>query len=137
MRQFDLARGFALVIGIVFLLVGILGFILNPTEGALLGIFAVNIEHNVIHLLVGILGIAAAFTGWSRLYAQALGIVYLLVGILGFIPGLAPDGMLLGLVHINLADNLLHLVVGAAAAIVGFLPLGRQAMSGESYGRVR
>lgn len=61
----------------------------------------------------------------------------MLVGILGFIPGLAPDGMLLGLVHINLADNLLHLVVGAAAAIVGFLPLGRQAMSGESYGRVR
>jgi hypothetical protein len=137
MRQFDLARGFALVIGIVFLLVGILGFILNPTEGALLGIFAVNIEHNLIHLLVGILGIAAAFTGWSRLYAQILGIVYLLVGILGFIPGLAPDGMLLGLVHINLADNLLHLIVGAAAAIVGFLPVGRQALSGEGYGRAR
>ncbi|GER82062.1 MAG: DUF4383 domain-containing protein [Thermogemmatispora sp.] len=137
MKQFDLARGFALVIGIVFLLVGILGFILNPTEGALLGIFAVNIEHNLIHLLVGILGIAAAFTGWPRLYAQILGIVYLLVGILGFIPGLAPDGMLLGLVHINLADNLLHLIVGAAAAIVGFLPVGRQALSGESYGRAR
>jgi hypothetical protein len=134
MKQFDLPRAFALVIGIVFLLVGILGFILNPTEGALLGIFAVNVEHNLIHVLVGVLGIAAALTGWPRLYAQGLGIVYLLVGILGFIPGLAPDGMLLGLVHINLADNLLHLIVGAAAALVGFLPLGRQTVAGAGEG---
>jgi hypothetical protein len=134
MRQFDLPRTFALVIGIVFLLVGILGFILNPTEGSLLGIFAVNIEHNLIHVLVGVLGIAAALTGWPRLYAQALGVVYLLVGILGFVPGLAPDGMLLGLVHINLADNLLHLVVGAAAAIVGFMPLARQSATDSAQG---
>ncbi|QBD75460.1 DUF4383 domain-containing protein [Ktedonosporobacter rubrisoli] len=126
MAQYSIGRLFALVIGIIFLAVGLLGFILNPTAGALLGIFAVNIEHNLIHVLVGILGIAAAFTGKSRLYAQALGIVYLLVGILGFIPGLAPDGMLLGLVHINLADNLLHLIVGGLAAIIGFSTLSKQ-----------
>src|SRR5579884_1929679 len=126
MGQYTLGRLFALVIGIVFLLVGILGFVLNPTGGSLLGIFAVNIEHNVIHVLVGVLGILAAFTGWSRLYAQALGVVYLLVGILGFISPLAPGGMLLGLIHINLADNLLHLVVGALAAFIGFSSLSRR-----------
>ena len=123
----DLPQAFALVIGVVFTIVGLLGFLLNPTGGVLLGIFAVNLVHNVIHLVVGLLGIAAAFTGWSRLYAQGLGIVYLLVGILGFIPGLTTDGLLLGLVHINLADNLLHLVVGAIAAFIGFGTLQRRA----------
>ncbi len=134
MGQYTLGRLFALVIGIVFLLVGILGFVLNPTGGSLLGIFAVNIEHNVIHVLVGVLGILAAFTGWSRLYAQALGVVYLLVGILGFISPLAPGGMLLGLIHINLADNLLHLVVGALAAIIGFSSLSRRSVPALQQG---
>ena len=113
-------RLFALVIGIVFLLVGILGLILNPTHGALLGLFDVDVVHNLVHLVVGILGVAAAFTGWSRYYNQGLGIVYLLVGILGFIPGLNPGGALLGLMHINIEDNFLHLIVGGVAAYLGF-----------------
>jgi hypothetical protein len=121
----DLARLFALVIGVVFLLVGVLGFLLNPSGGELLGIFAVNVVHNLIHVVVGVLGIAAAYTGRSRLFAQGLGVVYLLVGVLGLIPGLAPDGMLLGLVHINMADNILHLVVGALSALVGFTMIGQ------------
>ncbi len=116
----NIYRTFALAVGIVFILIGILGFILDPMGGSLLNIFAVNIAHNLIHVLVGVLGIVAAYTGWSRLYARGLGIVYLLVGILAFIPGLAPSDMLLGLVHINLADNLLHLVVGGAALYLGF-----------------
>ncbi len=56
-----------------------------------------------------------------RTVALALGIAFLGVGILGFIPGLyVSDEMLLGLVHINLADNLLHLVLGGVAAYFGF-----------------
>lgn len=118
-----MARTVALVFGIVFLLVGFLGFILNPTGGDLLGIFAVNALHNLVHLLFGVLGIAAAYMGWSRAYLQGVGVIYLLLGVLGFIPGLyLSDGMLLGIVHINLADNLLHLVLGAAAAYFGFAP---------------
>jgi hypothetical protein len=117
-----MVRIVTLVYGLVFLLAGILGFILNPTGGLLLGILAVNSIHNLIHLVAGILGIAAAFTGRSRLYCQALGIFYLLLFVLSLIPGLTQDGMLLGLVHINLADNILHLVGGAVAAYFGFAP---------------
>jgi Domain of unknown function (DUF4383) len=101
--------------------VGILGFILNPTGGELLGIFAVDVLHNLVHVLFGVLGIASAYTGWSRLYCQGVGVIYLLLGVLGFIPGLyLSDEMLLGLVHINLADNFLHLVLGGVAAYFGF-----------------
>ena len=118
-------RTFALVLGIVFLLIGILGLILDTTHGALLGLFSVNLIHNFIHLIFGILGIVAAFTNWPRLYARIVGVVYLIVGILGFIPALAPGGLLLGLVEINLADNILHIVIALAALYVGFALAGR------------
>lgn len=115
-----MAKTFALVLGVVMLLIGILGYVMNPTGGHLLGIFAVNGPHNMIHLATGIAGIAAGFMGWSRLFCQAFGVIYLLVAVLGFV---ATDGsgMLLGMVHNNMADNLLHLVIGSAAAFVGFV----------------
>ncbi|HET7479308.1 MAG TPA: DUF4383 domain-containing protein [Rubrobacteraceae bacterium] len=120
-----MTRTFSLVIGIVFLVVGILGFIPGLTTGGgeyLLGIFAVDAMHNVIHLLVGALGIAAYYWYQAKLYCQVLGVVYLLVGILGFIPAFIFGEKLLGIFAVNLADNLLHLVVGAAAAYLGFAP---------------
>jgi predicted tellurium resistance membrane protein TerC len=122
----NIQKAVALALGVVFLLVGVLGFIPSLTPGdQLLGIFAVNAVHSIVHLLVGVLGIVAAYTGFSRPFNQVIGLVYLLIGVLGFIPGLTMDGMmLLGLVHINLADNLLHVVVGVAAAFVGFALAG-------------
>ncbi|GCE07989.1 DUF4383 domain-containing protein [Dictyobacter aurantiacus] len=117
----NIQKTIALVFGIVFLLIGILGFVPALTPGgALLGLFMVNGVHSVVHLLFGVLGIAAAFTGMGRLYNRASGIIYLLIAILGFIPGLAPNGMLLGLVMINLADNFLHIVIGVVLTLVGF-----------------
>jgi len=118
-----MVRAVASAFGVAFLAVGVLGFILNPTGGELLGIFAVNVVHNLVHLAFGILGIAAAYTGWSRTYLRIVGVIYLLLGILGFVPGLyVGREMLLGLVHINLTDNFLHLVLGGAAAYFGFAP---------------
>lgn len=115
-----MARGFALWIGVAFLLIGVLGFILEPRGGLLLGIFAVDGLHNTVHLIVGVLGVLGS-SRWPRLFCEALGIVYLIIGILGFVPGAMQGHMLLGLLHVNMADNILHLVVGAAAAYVGFL----------------
>ena len=82
--------------------------------------FDVDLVHNLVHLVTGIAGLAAAFTGWSRRFNQIFGIIYIIVGIAGLIPALYFDGRLLGLMHINAADNVLHLVVGVVAAAVGF-----------------
>jgi hypothetical protein len=114
-----MAKTFAMVLGIVLLLVGILGYVLNPTGGHLLGIFAVNGAHNAIHVLSGIAGIAAALMGWARLYCQAFGVIYLLVGVLGLV-ATDTSGMLLGLIHNNMADNVLHLAIGGASTFAGF-----------------
>jgi hypothetical protein len=121
-----MAKTFAMVLGVVMLLVGILGYVLNPSGGLLLGIFAVNGPHNVIHLATGIAGLAAAFMGWARVFCQVFGLVYLLVGVLGFV-ATDSSGMLLGMIHNNMADNLLHLVIGGAAAFVGFVGDGAPA----------
>ena len=112
----------AFVFGVVFLLIGILGFVpaLTPNM-SLLGLFMVNPLHSIVHLLFGVLGIAAALTGTEVLYNRAAGIIYFVLGILGFFSALAPGGMLLGLVMINRADNFLHLVIGLVLAGVGFL----------------
>jgi hypothetical protein len=123
----DLNKTVALVFGIVFLVIGVLGFVPALTPGgALLGLFMVNGVHSVVHLLFGVLGLAAAFTGMSVLYNRAGGIIYLALGLLGFIPALVPNGMLLGLVMINTADNFLHLVIGLVLAGVGFALTSRR-----------
>ena len=112
-------RVVALVIGIVFLIIGILGLLLHPTGGSLFG-FQVNLVHNLVHLVTGVLGIGAAFFGWSRRFNQVFGIIYLVLGILGLFPVFYFGGKLLGLLAINGADNVLHIVVGIVAAGVGF-----------------
>jgi len=85
----------------------------------------VNGVHSVVHILFGVFGIVAALTGFSRLYNKVGGVIYLVLALVGFIAllgltVLAPGGMLLGLVMINMADNFLHLVLGLALAYVGF-----------------
>lgn len=129
-------RTFALVLGVVFTLIGIIGFFI-PAENstgvqALFGIFDVDTVHNIIHLVTGLIGIAAAFTGQSRTFNQVFGILYTLLGILGLIsvlyfpPGSYghDSGLFLGITHINAADHVLHLIAGIASIVVGFFLAG-------------
>lgn len=115
-------RILALIIGIVFTVVGILGFFVtsNMRVGNVLG-FDTDIVHNLIHLVTGLIALAAAFSGWAWRFNQIFGIVYLLLGLAGlFWPALYFNNMLLGITHANAADHVLHLVTGAIAAALGF-----------------
>lgn len=117
-------RRFALIFGIVFLLVGIAGFFVtglsmeaDPEHAPrLLGLFPVNALHNVVHLLFGIWGLVASrtFEG-SRTYGRVGGVAYLGLAVLGFI---SPD--MFGLVPIGDHDIWLHALLGIALAAVGF-----------------
>ena len=124
----DIAKLYARIFGVVALLIGILGFVPGISSGYagsgyLLGIFAINPLHNVIHILTGLIGIFAGYYAagaYARIYALAFGVVYALVTILGFTP-LVMDGSLLGLIPINMADNILHIAISASALIVYFI----------------
>ena len=108
----------ARVFGYVFVAVGVLGFVPGVTtaDGQLLGIFQVDTTQNIVHLLSGVLALVAASGAGTnaRLYFQVFGAVYALVTVLGFL-----SGSVLGMAT-NGADNVLHLVIAAAALYVGF-----------------
>ena len=124
----DIAKQYARIFGIVALLIGILGFVPGISSGYsgsgfLLGIFAINPLHNVIHILTGLVGIFAGFYAggaYARMYALVFGVVYALVTVLGFTP-LVVSGSLLGLIPINMADNILHIAISASALLVYFI----------------
>ena len=125
-----LLRKAAMAVGAVFLLVGILGFIPGITSsygdmsfaghgsGAmLLGIFQVSILHNIVHILFGIAGLAAARSAsGSRAFLVGGGIIYLVLWIYGLLVGQDSSA---NFVPVNTADNWLHFLLG-----VGMIGLG-------------
>ena len=125
MQGKTLAQVWAMVLGGVLVLVGILGFLVEPSFGigdnaerGILIFFDINGWHNVVHLLSGIVGIAMAGTAAkARLFAIGYGVVYVLVTILGFIVG--DGGLLLSIIPINTADNLLHIAIALTGIGVG------------------
>ena len=109
-----------IIIGIVFLLVGILGFFNNPIVGSE-GYFITNLSHDLVHLLTGL---ALLFVGLktknSSLALKIFGLVYLLVAVLGLlVTQETGSGHLLGFIHINGTDNWLHLILGIVIFLLG------------------
>jgi Domain of unknown function (DUF4383) len=122
------AQVYALAVGAVLVIAGIIGFFYEASfassaRGSVFGLLAVNGWHNVVHLLTGALGIVAARTlAYARTYCLVFGIVYLVVCVWGFIAG--NDGSVIGIVPINTADNILHLLLafGGFAAYAASAP---------------
>ena len=128
-----LARAYAMALGAVYSLVGILGFLRPFTDappdglvflGAanLLGIFAINWLHNLVHLGTGLAGLlAAGSTYGARVYARVIGVTFALVFAIGLVTSNP-----LGILPLNGADNLLHLATTVSALVVGFTAVGLQ-----------
>jgi hypothetical protein len=121
-----------LVVGAVFLLVGILGFIPGITtnydtltfaghhsDAQLLGLFNVSILHNLVHLVFGVAGIAAARTvGAAKAYLLGGGVIYLVLWLYGLVIDLDSAA---NFVPVNTADNWLHFGLGVAMIALGLL----------------
>jgi hypothetical protein len=60
----------------------------------------------------------------AKTMAVLFGVVFLLVGILGFVPAVTKDEMLLGIFHVNAAHNVVHLLSGAVALFCGMTSVG-------------
>ena len=68
--------------------------------------------------------------------AVLFGIVFILIGILGFVPGITNNEMLLGIFHVNAAHNVVHLLSGAAALFAGMTSTGASRMYFRIFGVV-
>jgi hypothetical protein len=116
----------AILFGIVFLAIGILGFVpaISPPDASgmpmLLHIFMVNGTHSVIHIASGIIFLIAGMAGVaaSRMWFRIFGIIYAVVAILGF---MTPSGMILGMISNNVADTWLHVVLAVVMLFLGFV----------------
>ncbi len=141
-------RTFALIFGIVYLGAGLLGLMPGlPTpmpaggppvrfdvmQGALLGLFPVNMLHTVVHLAIGAWGLMA-FMDWlrARTYARSVAVIFALLGVMGLMPEL---NTLSGLMPLYGHDIWLHLGTAAVAAYAGFAvsePAGeRRSLAGD------
>ncbi len=130
-----LSQKAAAVVAGTFVLVGILGFVPGITthydeitfagheSGAeLLGVFAVSVLHNIVHLAFGVAGflLATSWTG-ARAFLIGGGAVYLLLTIHGLLVDRHEDA---NVVPLDKADNWLHLVLGLGMIGLGLF-LGR------------
>jgi ABC-type transport system involved in multi-copper enzyme maturation permease subunit len=127
----------ALIIGVVYLLVGIVGFAItgfsdwtvHDHSQTLLG-FAINPLHNVVHLLIGLLGVLL----WNRsrtarTYGWILAIGYGAAFVYGLIVVDDPDANIL---NINGADNVLHAVSALAGLAIALWPARKDATTGTA-----
>jgi hypothetical protein len=126
----------ALAVAVVFLLVGVLGFIPGVTtdyssmtfaghhsDAKLLGVFEVSVLHNIVHLLFGLAGLAMARTvSGARTYLIGGGAIYLVLWLYGLIVG-QDSGT--NFVPLNPADDWLHLVLGLGMIALGLITTRR------------
>jgi hypothetical protein len=138
----------ALIYGVIFLLVGIAGFIPGLTsnydtmqfaghhsEAMLMGVFQVSILHNIVHLLYGIAGVALSRSaGNARHYLLWGGVVYLVLWLYGLFVGHDSPA---NFVPLNTADNWLHLGLGVTMVALSFLRRDRHGAEprGAAYTR--
>jgi hypothetical protein len=129
-------RRAAAAVGVVFLIVGVLGFIPGITtnfgdlrfagheSGAkLLGLFQVSVLHNIVHLLFGVAGLALARTiSGARTFLVGGGAIYLVLWLYGLV---VDHGSAANFIPLNNADNWLHLFLGVGMIALGLLTTRR------------
>jgi hypothetical protein len=133
-------RRFALVWGILFLVIAASGVIpglwqpagpehpdmkMDSMYGDAMGLFPVNLLHNIVHFAFGVWGIVAS-RSWdaAKTYAKATAIIYAMFVVMGLIPGLDTT---FGMVPLFGHDVWLHVLLAAPAAYFGFVHRDRTA----------
>ena len=113
-------RPFAYIIGIIFLIIGIAGFVPNlVVEEHLASVFHVNVWLNTLHVVSGIFAFAAGFSTRMlvKLYYQIFGVLYAVLAVLGFIYG---ERDIFGFLASNSPDTWFHVIISVACLILGY-----------------
>ena len=135
---------FAKLMGMLFIAVGLMGFIPPLVEapqdfgmsmavmmgyGYLIGLFPINILHNLVHLMIGAWGWTAS-RSWagSRAFARGLAVFYGALAVMGLIPGL---NTMFGLIPIFGHDVWLHAGTAVLASYFGFGRPREEALDAE------
>ncbi|QGM98549.1 DUF4383 domain-containing protein [Methylocystis parvus] len=115
-RTWSSADNLAKLFGVIFIIVGILGFIPNPLV-SYRGLFEVNTFHNIVHIVSGGILLASPYYNAPVITLRVFGVIYAVVTILGFISLDSLNSMGLA---VNQPDNWLHLILSIAILWAGF-----------------
>ena len=119
------AKTAAIIIGLLFIAVGLLGYVENPIVGTAEGaMFHADNVHNIVHLVSGALFllVALAAPGSAPGFMKLFGVVYFAIGVIGLVQyGTDGMGKLFGFLHVNGADNFLHIGLGLVIFLAGFI----------------
>ena len=110
----DVQKTYAMVIGVVLVLLGLVGFVQAPV----LGLFGVNTAQDLLHLVGGALILWLAYKGAAKATNMWVGIIALVVGVLWFVPG--ANGLLVSIFAINDYISYLHIAVGVVSLGVSY-----------------
>jgi hypothetical protein len=114
----------SIIIGLAFLAIGVWGFVPNPIIGEHYAIFQADTTYNMVHIVSGLLFVfvALAMPPNAGIFCKVFGVVYLLFGMVGLIKfGTKGMGELFGFLHVNGADNFLHIGLGLIIFLTGML----------------
>lgn len=127
-----MAKTICKILGVVFILVGIAGFVMPGLLGTHL-----SFAHNLVHIVSGVIALYFGFAGslsGARMFCIIFGLVYLLLGVVGFIAGspgapsmagMAADSrlwkVLPGTLELGTMDHVVHILLGLVFLIGGFL----------------
>jgi len=114
------ARTAAFVLGVILLIAGVLGFIPNPIVG-MRGIFLTNHMHDYVHIISGIFLLLGVYSSLGpSLALKILGVVYAIIAVAGFVLMKGGDGLLFGLIAMNMMDHWLHVALAIIICAAGF-----------------
>ena len=119
-----MAKTIATLLGVVFILVGLLGFVMPGLLGAHL-----DPAHNVVHLVTGAVALYLGLKGSlsaAKMFCLIFGAVYLLLGVVGFVAGDGPERMLdlANVLHFGTVDHIIHILLGGIFIIGGLMTGG-------------
>ena len=114
-----MGKTYAVVVGFVLLLLGIIGFV--EGDKMMMGL-RFNLIHNCIHLVSGLVGLGAGLAGGQnggRAFAQVFGVVYTILAIIGFA---GAPAYIVNMLDLNIRTyNVIYVVIGVLGLIAGFM----------------
>jgi Domain of unknown function (DUF4383) len=114
------ARVISIVLGLIFIGVGVLGFVPGQEIVSSQGLFKVDFEHNLVHLISGLLLILLPFIMGGKQTLLLVGVIYAAIALLGFLHPLDPT-LIPGHIAVNEADRFLHVILAAILLLAGLV----------------
>jgi hypothetical protein len=125
-----MAKTIATILGVVFILVGIVGFLVGPATPMMPNFLGTHLTttHNLVHIISGAIALYFGLAGTlaaAKMFDIVFGVVYALLGVCGFLLGTGPDRMFDALgsigLHLGTMDHVVHILLGVVFLIGGFL----------------